>query len=291
MMRRNRTLTTCGTLVLLAGATLLAGAQEETCLTVPMDALPDREWPVGIDARFDPNDSADGNGSLVIRYAGGAPVTVIVAEMLSSNDDPLQGCTLEYTASLKGEELAAPAYLEMLCEVDGNAYFSRALNDPFTGTTDWRASSTPFFLRPQDPPVDKVLLGVRMEGAGTVKVDGICLTKQPLTGAPPYARWAWMPGTGLGIAGGLFGILSGVFASRGRGRTLLLAYGWGVFFVCVGLLIAGLLMFVLGGYPLGQAFAIAFPGALGSVLFGILTPVLSRRCREAEMRRLAAMDM
>ncbi len=62
---------------------------------------------------------------------------------------------------------------------DKGEYFSRALHDPFTGTTDWKLQQTPFFLEKGQNP-DNIKLNLVINGQGTVWIDNIKLLKAPV---------------------------------------------------------------------------------------------------------------
>jgi hypothetical protein len=52
--------------------------------------------------------------------------------------------------------------------------------------------------------------------------------------------YAWIPGTMLGIAGGLLGGLGGWLAPRGRARRIVLGIYWLIIIMSAGLLMVGL---------------------------------------------------
>ncbi|MGA2656028.1 MAG: hypothetical protein ABSH34_00775 [Verrucomicrobiota bacterium] len=104
------------------------------------------------------------------------------------------------------------------------------------------------------------------------------------------AAYAWIPGTALGLLGGLDGSLVGILAPRGRGRALVLALHFGTMLLCAGLLLAGIVAKVKG-QPYGIWYGLGFPGLLGLIIFGSLTPLILRRYREAELRKSLAKDL
>ena len=124
---------------------------------------------------IDPNVSSDGNGSL--RISANAPMTVQLYEVENLNIDKAQ---LIYQARVRTQDLDGQAYLEMWCHFTGKGqYFSRALNQPFTGTMEWSTTETPFFLKKGQKP-DRVSLNLVINGTGTVWVDDIRLLRAPL---------------------------------------------------------------------------------------------------------------
>ena len=102
--------------------------------------------------------------------------------------------------------------------------------------------------------------------------------------------YAWIPGTLLGVAGGILGSLAGILATRGKAKGLVLAFHWLGIGVSAILLIAGVAAFILG-QPYGVWYGLGLPGLLGITVFGALLPVLLKRYRAAEERRLAAHDL
>jgi len=102
--------------------------------------------------------------------------------------------------------------------------------------------------------------------------------------------YAWIPGTVLGVTGGILGSLGGMLAPRGRARGLVLGLYGLVLCVTAVLLVAGLFA-LYAGQPYGVWYGLMLPGLLGTVLFGMLLPVILKRYREAEERRLTAHDI
>ena len=102
--------------------------------------------------------------------------------------------------------------------------------------------------------------------------------------------YAWIPGTALGVTGGILGSLGGMLAPRGRARGLVLGLYGLVLCVTIVLLAAGLFA-LYAGQPYGVWYGLMLPGLLGTVVFGTLLPVILKRYREAEERRLTAHDI
>jgi hypothetical protein len=119
--------------------------------------------------------SSDGNGA--VRVQADQPVTVRLYE---TGDLDVEDARLVYQAKLRTEDVEGRVYLEMWCSFAGKGeFFSRAMDSPVTGTTDWTTQETPFFLKKGENP-DNVRLNVVVDGKGTVWVDDIKLTKGPL---------------------------------------------------------------------------------------------------------------
>ena len=97
-------------------------------------------------------------------------------------DEPtdIQSGILVYQAKLKCSDLKGQAYLEMWCDIPGRGeFFSRGLDQPITGTTNWTSVQTPFNLEDGLAPVN-VKLNLVIEGVGTVWIDDIKLSSSPL---------------------------------------------------------------------------------------------------------------
>jgi len=119
--------------------------------------------------------SSDGNGSLKIT----APESTVV-RLFEIGDVDIENGRLTYQAKLKTEDVEGKVYLEMWCRFPGKGeYFSRGLQSPLTGTTDWSSEEIPFFLKKGENP-DNIKLNLIITGKGTVWLDDIRLIKGPL---------------------------------------------------------------------------------------------------------------
>jgi hypothetical protein len=124
---------------------------------------------------FDSEISSDGNGSLRIACVG--PTTV---QLYETGDIDVEDARLTYSAKVRTSNLVGKAYLEMRCCFAGKGeFFSRDLRSPLSGTTDWSSEETPFFLQKGENP-DNVKLNLVIDGAGTVWIDDLRLSKGPL---------------------------------------------------------------------------------------------------------------
>jgi MFS family permease len=103
-------------------------------------------------------------------------------------------------------------------------------------------------------------------------------------------RYAWVFGTALGILGGTLGSVAGSLAPRGKARTLVMGLFVAGLVACASMLAAGVLA-LIEEQPYGVWYGLALPGALGLIVLGGLLPVVQKRYREAEQRRVAATDL
>ena len=119
--------------------------------------------------------SSDGNGSLKI-----TATEPTVVRLFETGDIDVENARLIYRAKVRTENVDGKVYLEMWCNFPGKGeFFSRGLQTPLTGTTDWTAEETPFFLKKGENP-DNVKLNLIIDGKGTAWIDDIRLMKGPL---------------------------------------------------------------------------------------------------------------
>ena len=158
--------------VLLSGFLLVAGLVSEI-MKFPVDDLEGVITRSGIE--IDRTISSDNKASLRITATGPRTVRLYEIENLD-----VEKARLIYKARLRTQDLKGKAYLEMWCHFPGKGeFFSRALDQPYSGTTNWSTTETAFFLRKGQNP-DRVRLNVVVEGSGTVWIDDIRLLKAPL---------------------------------------------------------------------------------------------------------------
>ena len=124
---------------------------------------------------IDKDISIDGAGSLKIVAA--EPTTVYLFEV---KDIDIENARLIYQARVRTENVEGQVYLEMWCHFPGTGeFFSRGLQSPLKGTTEWTTVETPFFLQKDQNP-DYVKLNLVIDGKGTAWIDDIHLMKGPL---------------------------------------------------------------------------------------------------------------
>lgn len=129
----------------------------------------------GSDVAFDTQVSSDGQGSLRIDVT--KPTVVRLFEVRELH---VENARIIYQAKVRTEGVNGRVYLEMWCHFPGKGeFFSRGLQTPLTGTTDWTTEETPFFLNKGENP-DYVKLNLVIDGTGTAWIDDIRLLKGPL---------------------------------------------------------------------------------------------------------------
>jgi hypothetical protein len=125
--------------------------------------------------RIDKDISSDGNGSLII-----TSTKPTVMRLFELGDIDIENARLIYQARVRTENVEGKVYLEMWCHFPGKGeFFSRGLQTPLTGTTEWTTEETPFFLKKGENP-DNVKLNLVINGKGTAWIDDIRLLKAPL---------------------------------------------------------------------------------------------------------------
>ena len=139
----------------------------------PIDSLEGLITQSGV--QFDKEVSSDGNGSL--RIIATEPTVVRLYELGGID---VENARLIYQAKVRTEGVEGQVYLEMWCHFPGKGeYFSRGLQTPLTGTTNWTTEETPFFLKKGENP-DNVKLNLVINGKGTAGIDDIRVLKGPL---------------------------------------------------------------------------------------------------------------
>jgi len=152
------------------GCSSPAVTSEEVLFEAPIDDLSGVLTRSGLE--LDEQISSDGSGS--IRIIADGPTTVRLFEVADLDVDDAR---LAYRARLRAEGVEGRAYLEMWCRFPGSGeFFSRALDSPVSGSTEWVSQETPFFLEKNQKP-DLVKLNLVIDGRGTVWVDEVTLVR------------------------------------------------------------------------------------------------------------------
>jgi len=139
----------------------------------PLDSLEGVITASGVE--LDTTTSTDGGGSLKIAADGPT-----VVRLFETGPVDAENARLTYQARLRTQEVQGPVYLEMWCHLPGQGEsFSRGIDDPLTGTTEWTTAETPFLLKQGQRP-DNVKLNLVIGGKGTVWIDDVRLLKGPL---------------------------------------------------------------------------------------------------------------
>jgi hypothetical protein len=128
---------------------------------------------LGLKIENDSSVKVEGNGSIKISTLW--PTTVCLGEVTRLD---IENAKLIYKADVKSQ-LDGVALLEIWVHVGGGQYFSRGLNSTVSGNSDWKSIQTPFIFQKGQKP-DRVTLNLIINGKGTVWIDNIVLSKEPL---------------------------------------------------------------------------------------------------------------
>jgi len=128
---------------------------------------------IGLKIQSDSSTKIEGRGSIKITTLW--PTVVCLAQVTGLD---VENSKLIYRAQVKSE-LEGSALLEMWAHVAGGQYFSKGMNNPIKGNSDWQTLETPFMFQKGQQP-DKVTLNLIVNGTGTVWIDDITLSKEPL---------------------------------------------------------------------------------------------------------------
>jgi zinc transporter ZupT len=102
--------------------------------------------------------------------------------------------------------------------------------------------------------------------------------------------YAWIPGTLVGVAGGIEGVLVGLLASKGKHRTFVMTVHFAVLLGCGALLVTGAAALLMG-QPYGIWYGFGLPGLLGLIIFGSFTGMIRKRYTETELRKSMGEDL
>ena len=114
-------------------------------------------------------------GKASIKITTRWPTTICLGEVDSLD---VENAKLVYKAKVKSD-LDGAAFLELWAHVGGGQYFSRGMNDTVSRQTDWKVIQTPFIFQKGQRPV-KVTLNLVINGKGTVWIDDVVLSREPL---------------------------------------------------------------------------------------------------------------
>ncbi len=148
-------------------------------------------------------------------------------------------------------------------------------------------------------PLDFIYAGIennasiKFDGPGMVSIANIKTAKTYKIGDTvsfsANQGYSWIPGTFLGIFGGIFGIAAGILVPKGKGKKVVIILGAIGILYSLSLLIIGLVYMAYGeGWFLWYPFLL--PGVIGVAVFIPNFIVLFRRYQDFELRRMKAID-
>lgn len=128
---------------------------------------------IGTTIQTDTQVKAEGKGSIKITTRW--PTMICLGEVDSLD---VENSKLVYRAKVKSD-LDGAAFLELWAHVGGGQYFSRGMNDVVSRQTDWKVIQTLFTFQKGQRP-EKVTLNLVINGKGTVWIDDVVLSREPL---------------------------------------------------------------------------------------------------------------
>ena len=103
-----------------------------------------------------------------------------VIRLFEIPDPQVEQCLLAYRAQMKSDGLSGRAFLEMWCRFPGRGeFFSKGIQRPISGTTDWSSYQISFYLKKGEQP-DLIKLNLAIEGKGKVWIKDLELLATPL---------------------------------------------------------------------------------------------------------------
>ena len=156
-------------MVLLALLMPLQAVRAEEVARISLDSLDN----LGLRLQIDPNQKSEGRAALKIETKW--PTSVCLGQV---TDLDIENSQLLFKARVR-TQLQGTAYLEMWCHFGDKAYFSKGLNNPAKGNSEWQQLQTPFILQKGQRP-DKITLNLVINGHGTVWVDEVVVVKKAL---------------------------------------------------------------------------------------------------------------
>ncbi len=201
-----------------------------------------------------------------------------------------------FEGNVRCEDVADASYLEMWNVFPGGGeFFTRTLDETgpmgkLSGTSPARPFVLPFTSNATAGTPRQLIVNVVFTGRGTVYLSPMRLVQAHSA----HAWWDDRTGGLVGVLGGsLLGILGaavGMLGGLGKARRLTL----GLLFAGVILGVASLLAGIVAAAT-GQPYAVHYPlllgGLIGAAVFGGLLPVLRQRYQQAELRKMAALDL
>ncbi|MGQ0634741.1 MAG: hypothetical protein ACT4QC_09030 [Planctomycetaceae bacterium] len=276
----------CLALVMLAQAATARAAPEATALPF---AAPE---PQHDRYSFVERDEAGNNApqAVQIRGADGPSLTTVVV----ADRPPVESERYVVRGRVRYENVAGTAYLEMWNDFgQAGAYFTRSLAEvgpmrSITGSSGWRELELPFQAQSGMRP-ERLKINVVMPGGGTIFLGPLRLESSPASSAWWDERQAGRVGGLAGTLIGCVGALIGALAGFRRARPVVVALCVATIVGGAGLLTAGVLALALG-QPWPVYYPLLLLGAISSIVPGTLLPVILRRYRTDEFRRIAALD-
>jgi hypothetical protein len=128
---------------------------------------------IGLRIQADSNTKIEGKASIQVVTLW--PTTVCLGQVTGLD---VENSRLIYRAKVKSD-IEGAAFLEMWAHIEGRKYFSKGMNNPIKGNSDWQKRQIPFIFHKGQQP-SRVTLNLVVNGIGTVWIDDITLLKESL---------------------------------------------------------------------------------------------------------------
>jgi len=237
--------------------------------------------------------------ALVVTKTGSEPATLTI---LTLEAPKITTSTYALAGRVRYQGVEGEAYLEMWSHFPGGQkYYSRTRESAgpmrmLTGSSDWREFVLPFHSKPQTPPPAKLVLNLVLPAGGEVVVGPVRLVEYVQGEDPLLPVGAWWSDRTAGLLGGILGTLLGCLGALVGCLTATGKAQGTVMGILKGMAVVGALSLIAGLVALvrSQPYAVWYPLVLVGFLCGVLgflgLRVVSRRYRELEIRKMAAMD-
>ncbi len=266
---------------------------QEVLQEIEWGRLPEQQRPEGADV-LPPGEGLSFEVLKIVRTDEG-PHTVHLATI---EEPGIDATRYAVAGRLRHEDVDGVGYMEMWSHFpDGSFFFSRTLGDTgpmqsLQGTSDWREFLLPFTTGDEPMRPSRLVINLVLPGRGAVYVSPLRVVQY--REERRVAAW-WSPRTG-GLIGGFLGSILGcagafvgVLLSRGKGLGSIEALTKAAVLIGCGVLACG-----LAGKALGQPRAVTYPlllnGFLWTAIPSGLLPVVRRRRKAIELRKMQAMD-
>ena len=222
--------------------------------------------------------------------------------LLTIKAPPITTATYALVGRVRHEAVAGDGYLEMLSFFPGRGWrYSRTLEvrgpmKKLTGSSAWRRFVLPFYMKQAGAPPAHLAFKAVFPGGGTVFVGPVRLVQygageDPL--AAPGAWWTDRQGGWLGgvlgcVMGGVGGLL-GLLGGRGKARRFVIG-SLRATAIAGAAMLAGGIVAVVRDQPYGVFYPLLLAGGMMAVLGTLMVPVIRRRYRQMELRKIQAMD-
>lgn len=247
----------------------------------------------------------DGRDALKIENTNDGPMQVT---LLNIEHPKISRQMYEISGEIRYDNVKGDGFLEMWNifpparrGLPEGQYFSRTLGDSgdmgkISGTSDWRRFSLPFDSTGAPTGPSRLKINLVLQGRGTVYIGLPALSQYTGAGEikSPNAWWSdRQAGLIGGSAGALFGALGaimGTLSSFGKCRRLVIAFLKILIGIGVVCLAAGVVALSLH-QPYGVFYPLLLLGVLLTAICGGMLPMMGKRYREFELRRMQSMDV